>query len=101
VTFFERPTVTERDLILPDGLRDRVRSHVLGIAAQRDRLRVHGQHLKRGVLLYGPPGTGKTHTMRYLLSASPRPPQVVTTRPCEQGLFFASYRRKCVEVVLD
>ncbi len=71
VTFLERPTVTERDLILPDGLLDRVRSHVLGIAAQRDRLRVHGQHLKRGVLLYGPPGTGKTHTMRYVLSASP------------------------------
>jgi len=30
-----------------------------------------------------------------------RPPQVVTKRPCEQGLFFASYRRKCVEVVID
>jgi len=33
--------------------------------------------------------------------ASLRPPQVVTKRPCEQGLFFASYRRKCVEVVID
>jgi len=30
-----------------------------------------------------------------------RPPQVVTRRPCEQGLLFASYRRKCVEVVID
>ena len=30
-----------------------------------------------------------------------RPPQVVTKRPCEQGLFFASYRRECVEVVID
>jgi len=33
--------------------------------------------------------------------SSLRPPQVVTKRPCEQGLFFASYRRKCVEVVID
>jgi len=34
-------------------------------------------------------------------ASSLRPPQVVTKRPCEQGLFFASYRRKCVEVVID
>jgi len=34
-------------------------------------------------------------------SRSLRPPQVVTKRPCEQGLFFASYRRECVEVVID
>jgi ATP-dependent 26S proteasome regulatory subunit len=40
---------------------------VLEVAALRDRLRVAGQHLKRGLLLYGPPGTGKTHTVRYLL----------------------------------
>jgi len=35
------------------------------------------------------------------LVASLRPPQVVTKRPCEQGLLFASYRRECVEVVID
>jgi len=71
VTFVERPRLAETDVILPLGLLDRVSHHVLGIAEQRERLRAHGQHLKRGVLLYGPPGTGKTHTMRYLLSASP------------------------------
>ena len=71
VTFVERPCVGDGDIVLPDGVLDRVRHHVLGIGEQRDRLRRHGQHLKRGVLLYGPPGTGKTHTMRYLLSASP------------------------------
>jgi hypothetical protein len=71
VTFVERPRLAETDVILPLGLLDRVSHHVLGIAEQRERLRAHGQHLKRGVLLYGPPGTGKIHTMRYLLSASP------------------------------
>ena len=70
LTFVARPTLSESDVILPEGVLDRVAHHVIGIGLQRDRLRAHGQHLKRGVLLYGPPGTGKTHTVRYLLSAS-------------------------------
>jgi len=44
---------------------------VSGIAAQRDFLIAHNQHLKRGVLLYGPPGTGKTHVINYLLGQLP------------------------------
>ncbi|MHA7277876.1 AAA family ATPase [Arthrobacter sp. Hz1] len=70
VTFLRRPHLTEDDIILPEGLLDRVSEHALGIAAHRDALVAAGQHLKRGILLYGPPGTGKTHTVRYLLSAS-------------------------------
>ncbi|MHA7155287.1 AAA family ATPase [Arthrobacter sp. TMN-50] len=70
VTFFRRPNLTEDEVILPEGLLDRVSEHALGIAAHRDALVAAGQHLKRGILLYGPPGTGKTHTVRYLLSAS-------------------------------
>lgn len=71
MTFVERPTLTRDDVVLPGDELDRVAHHVLGIGTHRERLRAHGQHLKRGVLLYGPPGTGKTHTVRYLLSASP------------------------------
>ncbi|MBG6180731.1 AAA family ATPase [Arthrobacter sp. CAN_A1] len=70
VTFLRRPHPTEDNIILPEGLLDRVSEHALGIAAHRDALVAAGQHLKRGILLYGPPGTGKTHTVRYLLSAS-------------------------------
>ena len=71
LTFVERPTVDAAAVVLPDGVLDRVAHHVIGMGEQRERLLAHGQHLKRGVLLYGPPGTGKTHTVRYLLSASP------------------------------
>ncbi|WP_394250459.1 AAA family ATPase [Arthrobacter pityocampae] len=69
VTFHRRPTLEAADVILPDGLLERVSEHALGIAAHREALVAAGQHLKRGILLYGPPGTGKTHTVRYLLSA--------------------------------
>ncbi len=70
VTFHSRPDLTAQDVILPEGLLERVSEHALGIAAHHDVLVAAGQHLKRGILLYGPPGTGKTHTVRFLLSAS-------------------------------
>jgi ATP-dependent 26S proteasome regulatory subunit len=71
LTFLPRPTVTAEQVILPDGVLDRVSRHVVGIGQQGARLRAAGQHLKRGVLLYGPPGTGKTHLVRHLLTSTP------------------------------
>ncbi|WP_102157629.1 AAA family ATPase [Zhihengliuella halotolerans] len=70
VVFHTRPDLDRDDVVLPDGVLDRVSEHALGIANQRSALLEAGQHLKRGILLYGPPGTGKTHTVRYLLGAS-------------------------------
>ncbi len=71
LTFLPRPELPAEQVILPDGLLDRIRRHVVGIGEQRDLLRQAGQHLKRGVLLYGPPGTGKTHIIRHLISSTP------------------------------
>ena len=68
LTFLPRPDVSAEQVILPDGVLDRVRRHVVGMGEHRDALRAANQHLKRGVLLYGPPGTGKTHLVRHLLT---------------------------------
>lgn len=69
---FHEPRQVERDqVILPEGLLERIERQVSGIAAHRDFLREHDQHLKRGVLLFGPPGTGKTHVINYLLGQLP------------------------------
>lgn len=80
-TFVERPSVAEADVVLPDGVLDRIVGHVVGIGEHRDALREAGRHLKRGVLLYGPPGTGKTHTVRHLISRTEGTTVVLLTGP--------------------
>ncbi len=66
-----RPGIAREDVVLPEGVLERVEREVIGVAEHREALLRAGQHLRRGVLLYGPPGTGKTHTVRYLLSRLP------------------------------
>lgn len=70
--FHRRPGLTRDEIVLPEGLLERVERQVVGVARRREQLRAAGQHLRRGLLLYGPPGTGKTHTIRYLLSHLPQ-----------------------------
>lgn len=79
--FVERETIPEQDVILPVGVLDTVRRHVLGIAEHREVLLAAGRHLKRGVLLYGPPGTGKTLTVRHLVGAAEGTTVVLLTGP--------------------
>lgn len=86
LTFQHRPSLTADEVVLPDGVLDRVRQHVIGMAIHHDRLRDHGQHLKRGILLYGPPGTGKTHTVRHLIAAADPATTVVLLSGRTMGL---------------
>lgn len=78
-TFLPRPDVSADDIVLGEGVLQRIVDHVVGIGDHREALRAAGQHLKRGVLLYGPPGTGKTLTVRHLLSRTPDTTAVVLT----------------------
>ena len=66
VKFHRLPEVARTGIVLPDGLLDRIERGTVRFAAQRERLRHAGRHLKRGILFHGPPGTGKTLTAMYL-----------------------------------
>jgi hypothetical protein len=67
IAFHSRPQLARDEVILPERTFAAIEEHVFGIAEHRERLRLSGQHLKRGLLLHGPPGTGKTLTTRYLI----------------------------------
>lgn len=71
LTFIERLDVPADRIVLPEGVLDRIREHVVGIGEHASALTEKGQHLKRGVLLYGPPGTGKTLTVQHLIHETP------------------------------
>ena len=66
VVFLDRPQMGRGELVLPEGLLERVERHVVAPTEHREQLLARRRHLGRGLLLWGPPGTGKTHTVRYL-----------------------------------
>jgi cell division protease FtsH len=70
VSFHTVPEVNRQDVVLPDGVLDRLEQHAIGISEHAQQLTKAGRHLKRGILLHGPPGTGKTLTINYLLNAT-------------------------------
>jgi ribosomal protein S18 acetylase RimI-like enzyme len=66
VRFHELPPVGRDDIVLPEGLLERLERHTLEFSRHRERLLAAGRHLRRGILLHGRPGTGKTLTATYL-----------------------------------
>jgi hypothetical protein len=66
IKFHTLPTIARQDIVLADGVLERVERHTIGFSAHRDRLLAAGRHLRRGLLLHGQPGTGKTLSAMYL-----------------------------------
>jgi hypothetical protein len=85
VAYHQLPKVDRADIILPEGVLERVERHTIGFSQKLTLLRAAGRHLKRGLLLYGPPGTGKTFTAMQVAGRMPgRTVLLVTGR--SQGL---------------
>ena len=61
------PGVPLASLVLPPPLLTRI-ERILYEFRQRDKLKQHGLHHRRKILLHGPPGTGKTLTARVIAS---------------------------------
>jgi len=71
VSFHERDALGRNDIVLPEGVLERIERHTLRFSEHAEQLRQAGRDLKRGLLLFGPPGTGKTLTVRYLVGRMP------------------------------
>lgn len=66
VNFHRLPPIAREEIILPEGLMERIERQTVGFSIHREKLLKAGRHLKRGILFHGPPGTGKTLTAMYL-----------------------------------
>lgn len=71
ISFHTLPPVSREDVILPEGVLERIERETVVFAEHADRLLAAGRSLKRGILLYGPPGVGKTLTIEYLSQKMP------------------------------
>ncbi len=69
IKFHRLPTVSRENIILPEGLLERIERQAVRFSELSDKLLSAGRHLKRGILLHGPPGTGKTLTAMYVAQA--------------------------------
>jgi ATP-dependent 26S proteasome regulatory subunit len=66
VQFHRLPRIARENIILPQGLLERIERQTIRFGQHAAKLLAAGRHLKRGLLFHGPPGTGKTLTAMYL-----------------------------------
>jgi len=79
VKFHRLPTIARDEIVLPDGVLERIEQHAIRFSDHAAALLAAKRSLKRGILLYGPPGTGKTLTVMYLASQMTGRTLIITT----------------------
>ncbi len=103
--FHTVPNITRDQIILPEGLLQRVERQTTEAGKYSEALRNAGRKLKRGILLHGKPGTGKTMTAMYLASAmKERTVMLVTGRGqgmIQRTCFFARWLEPAMVIIED
>ena len=79
VKFHRLPKIARDEVVLPDGVLDRIEQHAVRFSDHAAALLAAKRSLKRGILLYGPPGTGKTLTVMYLATQMTGRTLIITT----------------------
>jgi hypothetical protein len=79
VKFHRLPKVARDEIVLPDGVLERIEQHAVRFSDHAAALLAAKRSLKRGILLYGPPGTGKTLTVMYLATQMAGRTLIITT----------------------
>jgi hypothetical protein len=79
VAFHRLPPVGRADVVLAEGLLERIERHTAVFAEHAEELLAAGRSLKRGLLIHGPPGVGKTLTVMYLIGRMPGRTVLLTT----------------------
>jgi hypothetical protein len=79
VKFHRLPQIARDEIVLPDGVLERIEQHAIRFSDHAEALLAAKRSLKRGILLYGPPGTGKTLTVMYLASQMTGRTLIITT----------------------
>jgi hypothetical protein len=73
------PPIAREQIVLPEGVLERIERTTFGMSRHAERLRASGRHMRRGLLLHGPPGVGKTLTAMYLATQMPERTVVLLT----------------------
>ena len=53
------PKIAREQIILPDGVLERVERTTFGVSRHAERLRASGRHMRRGLLLHVRPASGR------------------------------------------